>query len=203
VAETSEEAIRNLTTLSGELKKLETEYNQFFSGRLPRPPWETRTRVESLIRKWDRESAHASAIDKFKFQTLQARYATFADLWDRGLRAREEGRPGPFNWPAGGAAQQQPAAAGAPSVPQVVHVTAIADPMRDIEKVRELYESLMDARREAGGQTVPFHRFVGLVKEQVRTLQQKGSPEVAFRVAVAEGKVTFTARGLKGWTKGE
>lgn len=203
MAETSEEAVRNLTTLSGELKKLETEYNQFFSGRLPRPPWETRTRVESLIRKWDRESVHASAIDKFKFQTLQARYATFADLWDRGLRAREEGRPGPFNWPAGGAAQQQPAAAGAPPVPQVVHVTAIADPMRDIEKVRELYESLMDARREAGGQTVPFHRFVGLVKEQVRTLQQKGSPEVAFRVAVAEGKVTFTARGLKGWTKGE
>jgi hypothetical protein len=88
VAQTSEEAVRNLTTLSGELKKLETEYNQFFSGRLPRPPWETRTRVESLIRKWDRESFEASAIDKFKFQTLQARYATFADLWDRGLRAR-------------------------------------------------------------------------------------------------------------------
>ncbi len=199
MAQTPDDSVRNLATLSGELKKLETEYNQFFSGRLPRPPWETRTRVESLIKKWDRESVHASSIDKFKFQTLQARYATFADLWDRGLRAREEGRPGPFNWVPGGAAPPPPAP-GEPPMPHVVHVTAIGDPMKDMEKVRELYESLMDARRDAGDQTVPFHKFVGLVKDQVRTLQQKGSPEVAFRVAVTEGKVSFTARGLKGWT---
>ncbi len=198
MAQTSEDAIRGLTTLSGELKKLETEYNQFFSGRLPRPPWETRTRVESLIKKWDRESYQASSVDKFKFQTLQARYATFADLWDRGLRAREEGRPGPFNWATG---TQAPAKPGAPAMPQVVHVTAIGDPMKDIDKVRELYESLMDARREAGDQTVPFHKFVGLVKNQVKTLQHKGSPEVAFRVAVTDGKVSFTARGLKGWSE--
>lgn len=198
VVQTPDDSVRNLANLSGELKKLETEYNQFFSGRLPRPPWETRTRVESLIRKWDRESVNASSVDKFKFQTLQARYATFADLWDRGLRAREEGRPGPFNWPSAGPAK--PPVPGEPPMPHVVHVAAIADPMKDIDKVRELYESLMDARREAGDQTVPFHRFVGLVKDQVRAAQQKGSPEVAFRVAVTEGKVSFTARGLKGWT---
>ena len=82
MAHTSEESVRGLSTLAGELKKLETEYNQFFSGRLPRPPWETRTRVESLMRKWDRQSFQASSADKFKFQTMQARYATFADLWE-------------------------------------------------------------------------------------------------------------------------
>ena len=54
--------------------------------------------------------------------------------------------------------------------------------------------------REAGDQTVPFHRFVGLVKDQVSTLQKSGSPEVAFRVAMQDGKVSFTARGLKGWS---
>ncbi len=194
MAQTPEEAVRGLSQLAGELKKLETEYNQFFSGRLPRPPWETRTRVESLMRKWDRQSFEASAVDKFKFQTMQARYATFADLWDRGLRAREEGRPGPFNW-----TQARSATPGEPSLPHVVHVAAIGDPMRDIDKVRELYESLMDARRDAGDQVVPFHKFVGLVKQQVSTLQKTGTPEVAFRVAVQDGKVSFTARGLKGW----
>ena len=197
MAQTPEESVRGLSTLAGELKKLETEYNQFFSGRLPRPPWETRTRVESLMRKWDRQSFESSSADKFKFQTMQARYATFADLWDRGLRAREEGRPGPFNWAT---AETRPAKPGEPSLPQVVHVAAIGDPMRDIDKVRELYESLMDARREAGDQVVPFHKFVGLVKQQVTTLQKTGSPEVAFRVAVQDGKVSFTARGLKGWS---
>ncbi|MDQ3170251.1 MAG: hypothetical protein M3Q55_08965 [Acidobacteriota bacterium] len=200
MAHTSEESVRGLSTLAGELKKLETEYNQFFSGRLPRPPWETRTRVETLMRKWDRQSFEASGADKFKFQTMQARYATFADLWDRGLRAREEGRPGPFNWAS---AETRAAGPGEPALPQVVHVAAIGDPMRDIDKVRELYESLMDARRDAGDQTVPFHKFVGLVKQQVATLQKTGSPEVAFRVAVQDGKVSFTARGLKGWSAEE
>lgn len=196
MANTSEESVRHLTTLSGELKKLETEYNQFFSGRLPRPPWETRARVESLVRAWDREPFDTSAVERFRFQTLRARFATFADLWDRGLRAREEGRPGPFNRQSAGAAHA--AGQDAPQVPQILHVTAIGDPMHDIDKVRELYESLMDARRDAGGQVVPFHRFVGLVKDQVRTLQDQGSPEVAFRVAVEDGKVRLTARGLKG-----
>lgn len=196
MAQTPEESVRGLSQLSGELKKLESEYNQFFAGRLPRPPWETRSRVEGLMRRWDRQSVEASSIDRFKFQTMQARYATFADLWDRGLRAREEGRPGPFNWAAAEARRPEK---DEPSVPHVVHVTAIGDPMREIDKVRDLWESLMDARRDAGDQVVPFHRFVGLVKNQVATLQKTGSPEVAFRVAVQDGKVSFTARGLKGW----
>jgi hypothetical protein len=29
-------------------------------------------------------------------------------------------------------------------------------------------------------------------------MKEKGTAEVAFRVAVKDGKVTFTARGLKG-----
>lgn len=200
MAHTSEEAGRSLTQLTGELKRLESEYNQFFAGRLPRPPWETRTRVEGLIRRWDRQSLDASSVDRFKFQTLQARYATFADLWDRGLRAREEGRPGPFNWASTDAPRP---GRDEPAVPQVVHVAAIADPMGEIDKVRGLWESLMDARREAGDQVVPFHRFMGLIKDQVQTLKASGSPEVAFRVAVQAGKVSFTARGLKGYVAEE
>ena len=70
----------------------------FFAGRLPRPPWETRSRVEALVKRWDRGYIQ-SAADRFQFDTLQRRFQTFIDLWDRGLRAREEGRPGPFAQP--------------------------------------------------------------------------------------------------------
>ena len=38
-------------TLEAELKRLEAEYNMFFAGRLPRPPWETRGRVEALVKR--------------------------------------------------------------------------------------------------------------------------------------------------------
>ena len=40
----------DLQTLAAELKQLEAEYNMFFAGRLPRPPWETRNRVAALVK---------------------------------------------------------------------------------------------------------------------------------------------------------
>src|SRR3954453_11493213 len=88
-------AARELDRLEGGLKKLESEYNMFFAGRLARPPWETRSRVEGLVKQFDR-AFKGNYADRFRFSTLQSRFSTFIDLWDRGLRAKEEGRPGPF-----------------------------------------------------------------------------------------------------------
>ena len=183
---------KDMQTLAAALKQLEGEYNMFFSGRAKRPPWETRGRVESLVKKWDRGYIQ-SAADRFQFDTLQRRFQTFVDLWDRGLRAREEGRPGPFAHPSPKAIRQE-------KEPEhrIVHVTAFQDPMREMDKLHSLYDSLMDARREAGGDVVPFHRFAALVKDQVTKLRSTGVPEVAFRVAVIDGKVNFTVRGMKG-----
>ncbi len=184
---------RDLQALAAELKRLEAEYNMFFAGRLPRPPWETRGRVEALIKRWDRGHIQGSG-ERFRFEMLQSRFQTFIDLWDRGLRAREEGRPGPFAAPPPKAKPRKPAEAES----RVLHVTAFTDPMREMDKLHSLYDSLMDARRQAGDEVVPFHRFAALVKDQVGKLREAGSPEVAFRVAMKDGKVNLTVRGLKG-----
>src|SRR5688500_8827439 len=185
------EVQKELLTLTAGLKQLEMEYNMFFSGRLPRPPWETRKRVTAVVKKLDRTYIQ-SAADRFQFGTLQGRFQTFADLWDRGLRAREEGRAGPFSQPP----KEIKKAEKAPDQ-KVVHVTSFQDPLREMDKLHTLYDSLMDARREAGDDVVPFHRFAALVKDQVTKLKDTGADEVAFRVAVVDGKVNFTARGVK------
>ncbi len=187
---------RELQRLEAELRKLEAEYNMYFAGALPRPPWETRRRVEALIKRWDRSHIQ-SYMDRFRFNTLQSRYTTFADLWDRGLRAREEGRAGPFAGRAKPAASGDPAAAKQP----LVHVVTVSDARKDLDQVRDLYEHLMDARRDAGEQTVPFHKFADLVKQQVNQLKKAGTHEVSFRVAVKDGKVSLTARAVKGTKK--
>ena len=185
---------RELATLEADLKRLEAEYNMFFSGRLARPPWETRSRVDAAIKRLDR-SPLANYGDRFRLTTLQSRFSTFADLWDRGLRAREEGRPGPF-------AQSKPAAAAEiRREDRVVHVTTFSDPAREVEKLQDLYESLTRARREAGQKAISFQKFADLIRTQVSSLRAKGTEEVAFRVAVKEGKVAFTARALKGPNK--
>jgi hypothetical protein len=70
-----------------------------------------------------------------------------------------------------------------------------------MDKLHDLYDSLTEARREAGQDAIPFHKFADLIKTQVSGLKEKGSPEVAFRVAMKDGKVNFTARVLKGIKK--
>ena len=196
MAEAATELHRALATLEVELRRLEGEYNMFFAGRLPRPPWETRTRVEQAIKRLDRTHIPNTA-DRFRFTTLQARYAAFADLWDRGLRAREEGRPGPFAAPRPKAGRE-PGESERASSDRILHVAAFRDPVKEMDKLQELYDRLIEARRTVGEEAVPFHRFADLIKDQVRRLKKKGSPEVAFRVAVKEGKVNFTAKGLRG-----
>ena len=187
------DAQRDLQTLAEELKRLEAEYNGFFAGRARRPPWETRGRVEALIKRLDRGVLETSA-DRFRFQTLQSRFQSFADLWDRGMRAREEGRPGPFSHPA----PKETAKKATDADSRVVHVTAFRDPLREMDKLHSLYDTLMDARRQSGEDVVPFHKFAALVKDQVSKLRDAGNAEVAFRVAMKEGKVNFTVRGMKG-----
>ena len=124
---------------------------------------------------------------------MQSRYAAFVELWDRGLRAREEGRPGVFGAPP----KTEPKAPAQPE-DKIVHVASFRDPMREMDKLHDLYDSLVDARRAIGEESVPFHKFADLVKGQVGKLREAGNPEVAFRVAIKDGKVNFTARALKG-----
>ena len=182
--------------LEGEIKRLEAEYNMFFAGRLPRPPWEARGRVDALVKRLDRmRLTHYG--ERFRFTTLQSRFATFAELWDRGLKAREEGRAGSLAPPR--PMVEKVARAG----DRILAVAAFSDPMREMERVQDLYESLAEARREVGQDAIPFHKFAELIKTQVGALRAQGSDEVAFRVGVKDGKVTFTARAMRGAGKSE
>jgi hypothetical protein len=192
VADTLTDVARELQVLESELKRLEAEYNMFFGGRLPRPPWETRARVEALVKRLDR-SHIGNTGERFRFGTLQSRFAAFADLWDRGLRAREEGRPGPFARPAAAAASRTPPRED----DRVLHVTTVKDPLREMDKLHDMYDRLAEARRDAGAQPIPFHQFAELVKTQVSTLKDKGSGEVALRVAMRNGKLAVTVRPVK------
>ncbi len=218
---------RDLKILETTLRRLETEYTMFFAGHLPKPPLETRAKVEALLRRYDRAYIQSYA-DRFRLNTLQGRFSAFVQLWDRGLRAREEGRPGPYmksprdtslpppvtpapspedNIPASAEAQAAVAQGSGPvRVPgpipsarqmQAVNVT-VADPGQEAEKLQALYRALMEARRQIGNEeALPFQRFAHMVSTQVSKLRDAGSREVAFRVAVKDGKVLLTAKGIK------
>ena len=185
---------KDLQALAAGLKQLEAEYNMFFSGRLPRPPWETRNRVDGA----DQEVGprlHPVADGSLPVRHAAARASRRSST--SGIAACARARKGGPARSRSAAAEQARKPKDAPDA-KVVHVTAFQDPMREMDKLHTLYDSLMDARREAGDDVVPFHRFAALVKDQVTKLKSRRTEEVAFRVAVVDGKVNFTARGVKG-----
>lgn len=195
MADESPDIERELQVLEAELRRLEAEYNMYFGGRLPRPPWETRKRVENLVKRVDRMHIPNYG-HKFKFNTIQSRFTAFVELWDRGQRSRDEGRPGPFVQPR--PVEERPAAKPAEKENRVVHVTTFKDPLKEMDKLHALYDNLAEMRRQTGQDSIPFHKFADLVKTQVEQMKQKGTGEVAFRVAMKDGKVAFTARSMKG-----
>ncbi|MGE0461583.1 MAG: MXAN_5187 C-terminal domain-containing protein [Vicinamibacterales bacterium] len=205
---------RDLHALEAELKRLEADYNMFFAGRLPRLPWDQRARVDAMVKRMDRMHIQNTG-DRFRFQTVQARWAAFTELWERQLKAQEMGRrPGR---PAGTAraaepraesrppeprgaeaspqsrAPESPSAAPAPAAKdRVVAVTSLKDPGAQQDRVQALYEQMTLARREAGEKPVEYERFSELVRAQVKKLGA-GGEEVAFRVELKNGKVKLAA----------
>ena len=191
---------RELQVLEVELKRLEADYKQFFAGRLPRLPWDQRTRVDAMMKKFDRMHIQNTG-DRFRFQTIQSRWAAFAELWERQMKAQETGqRPGrPVSRGASMAPAPnapRPSAPPSPPPPQkdrIVAVASVADVRAQEDRVQSLYEQLAQARKEAGEKPVPYERFTELVQAQVKKLGD-GGREVVFRVAVKDGKVTLTAK---------
>ena len=188
---------RQLRELETELKRLEVEYNLFFAGRLAKLPWDSRARVEALVKRYDRQAIQNTA-ERFRFQGLQSRFSAFCELWERNLKTREGGRPAP----RGRGPQPEPAVPPRSPVDTPAQAEAgnrepaavsLRDPQAEGEKVRALYEQLSEARRRAGEGEVPFERFQEVVRAQVSKLGKDGA-EVAFRVTVKDGRVAFTAK---------
>jgi hypothetical protein len=92
-----------------------------------------------------------------------------------------------------------PPESATPPVPEeLVHATAFRDPVQEMDKLRDLYDALMQARRDGGQDVVPFHKFASLVRDQVTLLKERHpGDQLWFRVTRQAGKVNLTARAVK------
>ena len=191
-----------MQTLEAEIRRLEVEYNMFFAGRAPRLPWEQRTKVEGLVRRHDRAEIQNTA-DRFRFHALQARFSAFVELWERQLKAQEQGRARARA--GGGVAHAPPPATrreGPPPSPDRPHTFAehavrLHNPEAEVERVHELYEYLVAAKREAGQPPPPYDRVEALVRDQMRKFGPDGH-DVVFKVALKEGRVLLTVMSVEG-----
>ena len=80
-----------LTRLEDDIRRLRVEFDIFFNGGAKRPPYDTKGRVETLLKRLgdDRTLTYAQ---RYRYNSLAARYNAFRDLWRRTMQGREEGR---------------------------------------------------------------------------------------------------------------
>ena len=193
---------KQMAHLEAEIRRLEAEFNMFFAGRLPRPPWETKTRVAALVKKHDQSFIRNTA-DRFRFESLQSRYAKFIELVDRQMTNRELGRPlhgGPIR-PAPAPAPEPPRRPDKADMekddPSTVRFGQAADADAQAQQVERLYERLAAAKKEVGEEPVAKERLQALVRAQVEKLGADGA-DVAFKIGVKDGKVQLTVKAEKG-----
>jgi hypothetical protein len=193
----------------------------FFAGRLPRPPWETRARVAALVKKTDNSFIRNTA-DRFRFESLQNRFYKFIELWERQMTNRELGRPvlgarrsqpppaakapekdAAKDGDAKAAEGAKPAAAAKssrekaePRDPALIRFKRDQETNQDTDRVKQLYQQLTDAKKQAGETPVPLDRVAALVKAQVDKFKSEGQ-DVTFKVAVKNGKVSLTVKPVK------
>jgi hypothetical protein len=187
--ETQPSADEQLTRLEDDIRRLRIEFDIFFNGGAKKPPYDTKGRVETLLKRLgdDRTLTYAQ---RYRYTSLASRYNAFRDLWRRTMQSREEGRD-PVS-AARASAKQETAEKKVEAVSFVC-----ADAHHEVEIIRSIYDSLIEAKRCCGEPiddlSFPkFHRLIASKADGIK--QQAGCTRVRFSVAVEDGHVSFKAR---------
>ncbi len=192
----------DLDRLDVAIRQLHAKWDQFFAGAEKKPPVELQAEVDALVKRYANAEIRNSG-DRFRYQSLTARLTTFNELWQKRLRAREEGKAFGMH---GLRAEQLPPSppAAAPPPPRHLEPTSpasfrVADISRDAAAIRALYDRFADERRRSGeGAPPPFDAFRQLIAQQTQRLRsEKTAAAVDFRLETKDGKVALKARVVK------
>lgn len=177
-----------LTRLEDDIRRLKIEFDVFFNGASKKAPYDTKGRVDTLMKRLgdDRTLTYAQ---RYRYNSLGARYNAFRDLWRRTLQGREEGRD------AGAAAR---ATAKEQAVADFRKTDFVCDDAhKNVELVKNLYSALVEAKKVCGEpvENFSFPRFHRLIASQTDGLKERlGCEKVCFSIDVEGGHVSFKAR---------
>jgi hypothetical protein len=192
-----------LNVLDDHLRRLKVEFDIYFGGGSKRPPADLEWKVKSMFKKYS-DGSRMSFAQRFRFNTLQQRYALLNALWQQKLIIKEEGYRRPQDAVLGiqglRAEQQHEAEAALahhPAArPNQPFTAACADVERDHENVKALFDALAKAREQAGDQKPAtldaFKNFVRLKTEQIR--REYNCQTVEYSVNLQDGHVKLTAK---------
>ena len=174
----------SIDRLDRSIQQLKVDFERFFNGGLPIPPEDSRQAVRKQISTL-RSRPMPALVDRFRLSTLEARFNTLDELFNRRLRDHEQG---------GGAVARRLA----PPTPQQY------DPYRGIvvgeappaEAIEALYRELYDD--DTPSAETNFRKFQTYLLGQMAAIRERsGCDEVSFRIASEGGTVKLKAKPVR------
>jgi len=188
-----------LTILEESLRRLKIEYDVFFGGGSKKPPADTEWRVQNLLKKYS-DGHKMNFAQRFRFNTIQQRYALYSDLWRQKSKIKEEGYRRPQDALlaiSGMRIDEEHAAKRALSNEDRPFRTDFSDIEAEPAQVKALFDAMMEAKRKAGdaGAAANFDSFKAFVKKKTEQIRgEYGCHAVEYSVEMEGGQVKLKAK---------
>jgi hypothetical protein len=190
-----------LKQIEDNLRRLKIEYDVFFGGGSKKPPSDLEWRVQAALKRHS-DSQKLNFAQRFRFNTIQQKYAIYSDLWRKKVAIKEEGlrRPADALLAIQGlrTAAEETAAKAHHAVAEYEPLkTKITDPGAEIETVRTLFDALTTARLHSNDTSGPstFDSFQKFVQKKTTEIRSKYNCDaVEYEVELKDGKVKLKAR---------
>jgi hypothetical protein len=198
----------DLSALERDIRQLKIEYDTFFGGGRKRPPTEVEWRIETVIKRYAERGGDMKFAQRFRFNNLSQTYAKYKDIFRKRMAAREEGtvqrhfgaaakaieaERAKAHVAAGGAIKESDSNPGLGT--RVFHMVC-SEPEKEEQKVDQLFEAFVQAKKRAGEDTEKLTRsgFNEFVRKKTKDLQtKKNCRDVEYVVETVDGQVKLKA----------
>src|SRR6476620_10212297 len=191
-----------LSLLEDQRRRLKVEYDIYFGGGSKKPPAEIEWKVKTLLKKYS-DGQRMNYAQRFRYTTLQQRFALYNALWQQKLIIKEEGYRRPQDAVLGIQGlrtdeeheAQKALRHHGPVTEERPFSMAISDGS-DQTKVESLFQALTEARKKTGEKSAAnLDSFKKFVKQKTAQLQKEyGCKAVEYTVELQNGQAKLKAK---------
>lgn len=191
-----------LSMLEDHVRRLKVEYDMYFGGGSKRPPADLEWKTKNLLKKFS-DGSRMNYGQRFRYNTVQQKYALYNSQWQQKLQIKEEGYRRPQDAMLG-IQGMRPDQQHAAEQELKLHGSSVdAKPFSvafsggsDHKQVEALFNALSDARKHTGEKSsanlASFQKFVQQKTTQLRT--EYGCKSVEYSVEMKNGQVKLKAK---------
>jgi hypothetical protein len=192
----------DLTLLEDQLRRLKVEYDMYFGGGSKKPPAEIEWKVKTLLKKFA-DGHHMNYAQRFRYTTLQQRFALYNALWQQKLLIKEEGYRRPQDAILGiqgiRTDEEHEAHKELDHQEHPGHerpFSLLVSDDRDHEKVESLFLALTAARKKSGEKSsANLDSFRKFVKQKTAQLKKEyDCKAVEYTVEMKDGQAKLKAK---------